>query len=97
MAARKSLSIARSWAMSRRLGAPASNGCDQREVVYMTGGWADDMSGEMFQISAPWTRNNSSGLTKSALLRRMRVWYSRPFNWSKIASVSGPTSNLDGS
>lgn len=93
----KSWSNAFSWACNKRTGVFSSNGCDHNDTVYITGGCWDDINGEIFQINAPWTRSNSSGWTWSALFKTMRVWYSRPFNWSRIASVSGPTSNFDGS
>ena len=31
------------------------------------------------------------------VITQQHTWYSLPFSWSSIASVSGPTSNFDGS
>lgn len=97
MASARSCKRAFSWACNKRIGALSWYGFDHSDVVYMTGGCADDISGEIFQINALCTRNSSSGWMVSALFNKMRVWYSRPFNWSKMASVSGPTSSFDGS
>lgn len=97
MAMRRSCSRARSCAWSSRIGEPSSYTWDHNDTVYMAGGWADDINGEMFQMSAPCTRSNSSALIWSPLFKMIRVWYSRPFNWSKMASVSGPASNFAGS
>lgn len=73
IACRKSLRSSLSWACSKRTGAPASYGMDHRDTVYMTGGCAELINGEMFHIKALWTRINSSGFTVSALFSTIRV------------------------
>lgn len=61
MACDKSCNRVFSCACKRRIGALSANGCDHNDTVYITGGCADDINGEIFQINALWTRNNSSG------------------------------------